>query len=48
MNLTVLEDTLSTERCQKELKEPELSSVMVLAGYLNSKLIPMVLIRDQV
>jgi hypothetical protein len=28
--LTVLGDSLSTERCQKDLKEPELSSVMVI------------------
>jgi hypothetical protein len=46
INLTVFEDTLSIERCQKELNEPELSSVMVVACYPNSKLIPKVLIRE--
>jgi hypothetical protein len=42
INLTVFDDTLSIERCQKELKEPELSSVMVMVCYPNSKLIPKV------
>jgi len=30
MNLTDLKDTLSTPFCQKALKEPELSSVMLI------------------
>jgi hypothetical protein len=33
INLTVFDDTLSTERCQKEPKEPEVSSVMVGVCY---------------
>ena len=35
INLTVFVDTLSIERCQKEPKEPEFSSLMVAVCYLE-------------
>jgi hypothetical protein len=43
INLTVFVDTLLIERCQKEPKEPEFSSLMVALAIGNSKLIPKVL-----
>jgi hypothetical protein len=45
--LTVFDDTLSIERCQKELKDAEFSSVIAMVCYPNSKLIPKGLIRER-